>query len=126
MEKNGILKKADYIVFAALGLLFFVFTATGVFTKLDFRLYDFLLGCVKEPARAENIVHINIDDDSIAEFGEWPWSRNIIADNIIRLKELGAERVVFDVEYLSPSALGVPWSSKPLHLRRCLQRGECP
>ena len=111
MDKNGILKKADYIVFAALGLLFFVFTATGLFTKLDFRLYDFLLGCVKEPARAENIVHINIDDDSIAEFGEWPWSRNIIADNLIRLKELGAERVVFDVEYLSPSALGVPSDS---------------
>ena len=111
MDKNGILKKADYIVFVALGLLFFVFTATGLFTKLDFRLYDFLLGCVKEPARAENIVHINIDDDSIAEFGEWPWSRNIIADNLIRLKELGAERVVFDVEYLSPSALGVPSDS---------------
>lgn len=111
MEKNDILKKTDYLVYGAVALLFFVLTAAGLFTKLDFRFYDFLLRFVKEPVRSEKIVHINIDDESIAEFGEWPWSRNIIADNLIRLKELGADRAVFDVEYLSPSALGVPSDS---------------
>lgn len=110
-SKKAVLKQLDYFVFCVIGVLFAFFASIGFLAKLDFRFYDFLLGISKEPTQSSNIVHINIDDESIAEFGEWPWSRNIIADNIIRLKELGAERVVFDVEYLSPSALGVPSDS---------------
>jgi len=50
---------------------------------------------------------IDIDDSAIEQIGAWPWSRDIIADALVRLKEAGGQRVVFDIEYLSPGQTGI-------------------
>ena len=57
-----------FIVFLLFGVLFY----TGIFAKLDFRLYDSLLGRRKEPVADKNIMLVKIDDPSIKELGEWP------------------------------------------------------
>lgn len=91
-------------------ILFFVFASVigicgffNFYEKLDYRFYDMLMHFRKEPAQNQNILYAEIDDESIFNLGSWPWSRDIIADSLIHMKELGAERVVFDIEYLSPS-----------------------
>lgn len=101
------MKQYNYPAFIGLLVLFAVLIRTGVFTKLDYRIYDFLLGRIKEPPQSKEIVHVNIDDESIAEEGQWPWGRNVLADVTLRLREVGAKAVVFDVEYLSPSSPGL-------------------
>ncbi|MBO4640259.1 MAG: CHASE2 domain-containing protein [Treponema sp.] len=83
----------------------------NVFEKLDFRLYDGLLHFTKEPAMDDKVMVVAISDDDIDRLGEWPWSRNIIADVLIRLKELGAAAGIFDIEYISTSAKSVPSDS---------------
>lgn len=75
--------------------------------KLDFRLYDFMLGISKEIKQDPDIVFLDIDDESLAKVGTWPWTRDIIGDAVIRLKEFGAKQLVFDIEYVSPASNSV-------------------
>ena len=83
----------------------------NVFEKLDFRLYDGLLHLTKDPPMDDKVMVVAITDDDIDRLGEWPWSRNIIADVLIRLKELGVAAGIFDIEYISTSAKSVPSGS---------------
>ena len=96
------------IVFLLFGVLFY----SGIFAKLDFRLYDSLLGRRKEPSADKNIMLVKIDDPSIKELGEWPWSRDIYADALLRMKELGAYSAIFDIEYISPTKNGIAPSAE--------------
>jgi adenylate cyclase len=99
-------------------LIVCVWTAAAVFgllQKFDYRLYDQILGMRKEPASRPELLFVEIDNESLEALGAWPWSRDVIADALLRMKELGAGNVVFDIEYLSPSNLGVnPDAAKKL------------
>lgn len=111
-KKENVLKKyLDIFLFLFLGLFFLLLGFIGLLSKQDYRLYDFLLKFRNEPTQNEQILLVDIDNMSISEIGEWPWSRDIIADALLRMKEFGAKSVTFDVEYLSPSPLGVPRTS---------------
>lgn len=110
MEKKKNNRKLDrtYILLSiGIALLFTLCGIFGVFTKLDFRFYDLLLHAKKEIPLNEKVVMIEIDNDSLNKLGEWPWKRNILGDVLLRMKEMGAYSASFDIEYLSPSAVGV-------------------
>src|SRR5574344_140461 len=106
-KKTSFLKSDDFIVLAVITCIYFILGFAGVFQKLDYRMYDYMLVLKKEPAESDKILFVNIYNDSIQQIGEWPWSREVMADCLIRMKELGASGTVFDVEYLSPSSLGI-------------------
>lgn len=110
MKKNNIF--ISFIIKIIVFLLFGVLFYSGIFAKLDFRLYDSLLGRRKEPAADKNIMLVKIDDPSIKELGEWPWSRDIYADALLRMKELGAKCAIFDIEYISPTKNGIAPSAE--------------
>lgn len=100
-------KKLEYVV-AAFSLLLFVgisLTKPGKGTENS--MYDTLLHIKPAPQEREDILLVNIDDAAIEEVGAWPWSRDIIADVLIHLREAGGMYAVFDIEYLSPSQTGV-------------------
>src|SRR4029077_6007219 len=40
---------------------------------------------------------VDIDDDSLDYFGQWPWPRTLLAKLVNRLNELGAAAIVFDI-----------------------------
>ncbi|MBR0723315.1 CHASE2 domain-containing protein [Bradyrhizobium manausense] len=48
---------------------------------------------------------VDIDDKSLAKFGQWPWSRTRIADMIINLTNSGAVAIGFDVVFSEPDRL---------------------
>ncbi len=45
---------------------------------------------------------VDIDEASIAELGQWPWSRAVVGQIIDRLGELGAASVAFDIVFPEP------------------------
>lgn len=100
-------KSKHFPVFCILAVVFTVFGFLHFFQKIDYRMYDFMLALHREPKQNEKILFCQIDDKSIQAIGEWPWTRDVMADALLRLKELGARLAVFDVEYLSPSAKGI-------------------
>ena len=119
--KKRYAKLIDFIITGILAVLAAGAAASGFFSKLDYRFYDFLLAVKRSPAQDKRILHVNVDNESIAEIGEWPWSRDVIADAMIRMRELGAECAVFDIEYLSKSPKGVP-ADADLTIERVLER----
>ena len=45
---------------------------------------------------------VDIDDDSLARVGQWPWPRTIVAQMVERLSEAGAAAIAFDIVFAEP------------------------
>lgn len=85
-------------------------TAVGLFEKFEYKFYDILLSFKKETPENENILLVDIDDLALDQMGDWPWTRDKIADSLLYMRELGARTAVFDVEYLSSSQKSVDYA----------------
>ena len=96
-------KNLDIIATVLLFILCSVGAYFGIFAKIDYRIYDFLLGKGHSVDESDKVMLVDIDDLSIDDIGVWPWNRDIIADMLLRAREFGAYNVVFDIEYLQKS-----------------------
>ena len=105
MEKKSLF--INFLITFLVTVVFGLLCYFNFFQKLDYRYYDALLNLKKEPPKTEDILLVEIDNNSIEALGEWPWSRDVMADALLRMKELGAATAVFDIEYLSPSKNGI-------------------
>ena len=54
------------------------------------------------PPPTDRIVHLDIDDQSIAQIGRWPWSRSVIANLIDEISRAGAKVIALDILYGQP------------------------
>jgi adenylate cyclase len=48
---------------------------------------------------------VNIDERSLARFGQWPWPRTRVADLVTNLTKLGAVAIGFDIMFAEPDRL---------------------
>ncbi|HPS44253.1 MAG TPA: CHASE2 domain-containing protein, partial [Treponemataceae bacterium] len=71
------------------------------------RVYDLFIHMRRAPVEDSHILLLNIDDQAISQVGIWPWSRDVVADGLILLREFGAACTVFDIEYVDRSPQGV-------------------
>ncbi len=70
----------------------------ALLTQLDRRVYDgFLRGLPASPQDSSRVTVVDIDERSLAAVGQWPWSRDIVARLVTRLREMGAVVVALDV-----------------------------
>lgn len=95
-------------------VIFSVLTYFNVFLSLENRLYDSFLHIKKDIPEEQRILLLDVDDISIEKVGVWPWSRDIMANGLLIMKELGADYSVFDIEYVQKS----PAAVDPDFLRR--------
>lgn len=51
---------------------------------------------------------IDLDEDSLAEIGQWPWSRGLIAEMVEKLTAAGAIAIGFDIVFAEPDRLSPP------------------
>lgn len=94
---------------AAIGsaALFSILYLTTFFQSAESGVYDLFLGLKPQRPRTERVTLLDVDDTAIAHVGVFPWPRSVMADGLLRLKEFGAEAVVFDIEYLDSSPAGI-------------------
>jgi len=92
---------------AITGLLFAALNAFPGWRMLENRLYDQFLKLKPEVVEHPSIVLLDIDEESIVKGGNWPWPRGLVARGMEVLAEIGAEYVVFDIEYLEQSPMSV-------------------
>lgn len=77
-------------------ILFAVLSGERIFTRLDYRMYDFLSNAVPDGPPSKLIVIADIDNKSLEEVGQWPWSRYKTAEMIRNISESGAAAIGLD------------------------------
>src|SRR3954453_23923855 len=73
----------------------------------EFRVRTFDTFQVLEPRvkTARPVRIVNIDEKSLAKFGQWPWPRTLVADLITNLTRLGAVAIAFDIMFAEADRL---------------------
>ncbi|HEX4873534.1 MAG TPA: CHASE2 domain-containing protein [Sphingorhabdus sp.] len=69
--------------------------------SFDNLLYD-RLSAISRPAPDENILLINVDEESLARIGKWPWDRSIHAALIDKLAESKPRTILYDILLSEP------------------------
>src|SRR3954447_26480581 len=73
----------------------------------EFRVRSFDTFQVLEPRvkTAKPVRIVNIDEGSLAKFGQWPWPRTLVADLVTGLTRLRAPAIAFDIMFAEPDRL---------------------
>ncbi|MBW4653430.1 MAG: EAL domain-containing protein [Kaiparowitsia implicata GSE-PSE-MK54-09C] len=87
--------------FAAL-VLAFAMAWVGMLAPLDQALQNFRFAATDRAPSGET-VFVEIDAESLAAVGVWPWPRQIHARLLDRLMQLGAAEVVYDIDFSTAS-----------------------
>jgi adenylate cyclase len=82
----------------------------GAIAQLDRWAYDELLRRTARPPATGGVGIVAVDEKSIAEIGQWPWRRDVVAELVERLRDLGARVIAFDIILSEPDRLGMPQS----------------
>ena len=87
-------------------------------TSLDNKVLDLFIRALPSLKEDNRILVIKVDDGSIENVGLFPWTRDILADAIVFLREMGADTVAFDLSYLDNS----PVTVDPAYVQNVLPR----
>jgi adenylate cyclase len=67
--------------------------------RLDDAVYDHTLRWARTKPPSDRVVIVDVDERSLARYGQWPWRRDVIARLIARLREAGASVVALDIMF---------------------------
>jgi adenylate cyclase len=70
--------------------------------ELRLRSFDLYQNIGPRKSTVRPVVIVDIDEKSVAAFGQWPWPRTILADLLSRLYEWQAAAIAFDVVFAEP------------------------
>ncbi|MDP6473781.1 MAG: adenylate/guanylate cyclase domain-containing protein [Alphaproteobacteria bacterium] len=90
----------------ALGVLaaFVVLRATDSqpIQLLRFKVFDSYQQITPREDSKQPVVIIDLDDESLAELGQWPWPRTLLAKLVLKLKKSGVVGVAYDIVFAEP------------------------
>ena len=93
--------KADWFLGLIVGLVMFFASGSGLVQSLERLAYDWGVRASSH-VPSKRVAVIAIDDQSIANIGRWPWSREIHAQMIGKLKQSGAKVVGYASFFFEP------------------------
>ncbi|MCC7340348.1 MAG: CHASE2 domain-containing protein, partial [Bryobacterales bacterium] len=71
-------------------------------TRLDYIAYDAQIRAATPTPLTGNVVIVEIDEASLARYGQWPWPRSVLAGIVNRIRDAGARVIVLDVVFAEP------------------------
>jgi len=99
------------IAFVLSAFLTWVYLFTPqIFFSFDNKLRDFMFNIRGELPKSDNVVIIDVDNKSLKEVGQWPWSRDVISKLIANLNHakagiIGLDMVFSEADKSSPHLL---------------------
>ncbi|OQY35641.1 MAG: hypothetical protein B6241_00165 [Spirochaetaceae bacterium 4572_59] len=103
MNKKFITIGIPFLLSLLLSSLLFV---EGYYS-FESKMYDLLLHIKPEVEEQKELLLVNIDDPTITNINMYPISRDIFADGLILMKEMGADYVMLDIEFIDKSPGGI-------------------
>jgi len=73
-------------------------------TPLDSKFFDLFLRILPSLTENQKVFVLTLDDESMDRAGGFPFRREVMADVVVLLKELGVDTIAFDLSYLDESA----------------------
>ncbi len=70
----------------------------------ELRVSDTFFRLAPKPAQRSKVVLVLIDDDSLRQYGRWPWSREILGKLVSNLADSGAGTIGLDVLLSEPQS----------------------
>jgi adenylate cyclase len=86
-------------------LLFLRVGNPGPLEELRLRAFDLFQIIKPRVATQRPVVIVDIDEESLRKYGQFPWPRTLIADMVTRLTQLGAAAIAFDIVFAEPDRL---------------------
>ena len=65
--------------------------------RLDDAVYDILLRSARTPGPSGTVAIVDVDEQSLSAFGQWPWRRDVVGRLIDRLRAEGASIIGLDI-----------------------------
>jgi len=84
------------------GLAVVLHLTTGLTERVEWDGLDFYVRHFSRIPASQRIVHIDIGDDALDRVGSWPWPRDLQAELIRTLNQLGADQIVVDIVWSDP------------------------
>jgi len=95
---NFLIKGVLAFILATLLTSAYLFMPQNYFS-LDNNLRDFLFNIRGEIPQSKQVVIIDIDEKSLKQYGQWPWSRSIVSDLIQKLNDSNAGIIGLDIVF---------------------------
>ena len=73
-----------------------------VITDFRLKIFDYYQRLQPRQYQPAPVRFIDIDDESLAKLGQWPWPRTLLAEMVARLVNRGAAVIVFDSVFAEP------------------------
>jgi len=97
MKKSDRIRIAYFVLAAFLVALFLLFSYARIFDEFEYSTIDFRYAVRPPRVANQDIVIIEVGDDSIEKLGKWPFPRNYHALLVQALRSVGADTVIFDI-----------------------------
>ncbi len=94
-----------FCVVLLLGLALLRIADPPAIEELRLRVFDTYQVIQPRVKTAKPVTIVDIDEKSLAKYGQWPWPRTRIAELVTRLNQLGAVVTGFDIVFPEPDRL---------------------
>ena len=85
------------VVFFTITLIYLFIPKT--LESFDNRLRDYMFILRGSEPKSDDIIIIDVDDKSLQEVGQWPWSRDNVSNLLIQLTNSGVALIGFDMVF---------------------------
>ena len=82
---------------------------------LRVRTFDFYQNFHPREPTPQPIVIVDLDEESLAEVGQWPWPRTVVSDMVASICDSGAAAIGFDIVFAEPDRMSPAKIATALH-----------
>ncbi len=93
--------KIGILVVIVCNLLFYSFGGVkpALLESLDNQLIDAMFRWRGAQETTGSVAIVDIDEQSLSAIGQWPWSRNVVAQLTTQIANAGAKSIGFDIVF---------------------------
>ena len=93
---------------------FFAFFRPGILDSVNSRVYDIFLRSLPSPQASSLPVIVDIDDQSLNRYGQWPWPRYRVARLLRCIERLNPRSVALDILFPEPDRTSLEYLNRQI------------